>query len=363
MSGQSGPLLRTGAYMKNVWTIGFIGAMAVVAVGVAHGQQVTQQPAAARQTVPAREGGRGGPETNTTRTSKEELERWMKELSNWGRWGKDDQLGTVNLITPEKRKQAASLVKSGIVVSLAPTTMAGKIGRGGPGPAFVGPSADSPTINLNFPVQGRTSWVHEQNYALTSTHNGPHFDAICHVAYDGKTYNGYTLKEIATKDGGCSKMGIGGIKDKIVTRGILVDIARMKGLQKLEPGTHIYREDIEAFEKWAKVRFEPGDVFLYRLGRSAGSGLDPSFVPFLKQRDIALFGGDTAHESFTVPGFDIPVHTVVMVPFGMNMFDNLDLEALAETAARLKRWEFMFVAAPTPSGNGTGAQINPIAIF
>ena len=158
-------------------------------------------------------------------------------------------------------------------------------------------------------------------------------------------------------------MAIGGVKDKIVTRGILVDIARMKGLQRLEPGTHIYKEDIEAFEKWAKVKFEPGDVFLYRLGRSAGSGLDPSFVPFLKQRDIALFGGDTSHESFNVPGFPVAVHTVIMVPLGMNMFDNLDLETLAETAAKLKRWEFMFVAAPTPATRGTGSQINPLAIL
>jgi hypothetical protein len=349
--------------MKNVWTSCFIVAVAAVAVTVVQSQQPTPQRAGEQQAGGGRGRSDGGPETNTTRTSKDELERWMKELSNWGRWGKDDQLGTVNLITPEKRKQAASLVKSGIVVSLAATTMAGKIGRGGPGPAFVGPPADSPAINLNFPEQGRTSWVHEQNYALTSTHLGPHFDAICHVAYDGKTYNGYSLTEIATTGGGCSKMGIGGIKDKIVTRGILVDTARMKGLQKLEPGTHIYKEDIEAFEKWAKVKFAPGDVFLYRLGGSAGSGLDPSFIPFLKQRDIALFGGDTSHESFSVPGFPVAVHAVIMVPLGMNMFDNLELETLSETAAKLKRWEFMFVAAPTPSGNGTGSQINPLAIF
>jgi len=348
--------------MKNVWTGCFVVAVAAVTVTVVQSQQPAQKPAGERQAV-AERGGRDGGDKNTTRTSKEELERWMKELSNWGRWGKDDQLGTVNLITPEKRKQAASLVKSGIVVSLAPQTMPGKIAPGGSGPPLIGPPLGSSTMDVNFNKQGRTGWVHEQNYALTSTHNGPHLDALCHVAFDGKTYNGYSLTEIATKDGGCSKMGIGGVKDKMVTRGILVDIARMKGLQRLEPGTHIYKEDIEAFEKWAKVKFEPGDLFLYRLGGSKGSGLDPSFVPFLKQRDIALFGGETAHEAFTVPGFDVPVHTVIMVPLGMNMFDNLDLEALGETAAKLKRWEFLFVAAPTPSTRGTGSQISPLAIF
>lgn len=289
----------------------------------------------------------------------------MKELSNWGRWGKDDELGAANLITPEKRKRAAGLVKNGIVVSLAPETMPTSIDVVArvPGPTFVGPREGS-SMNLVFGEDGAVSWVHELNYALASTHHGPHLDALCHVAYDGKIYNGYSLSEIATREGGCSRMGIGGVKDKIVTRAILVDLARMKSLQRLAPGTRIYREDIEAFEKWAKVRFEPGDVLLYRLGGSKGSALDPSFLPFLRDRDVALFGGDTAHEMvITVPGFPLATHTVAMVALGMNFFDNLDLEAVAETAAKLNRWEFMFVAAPTPSTRGTGSQINPVAIF
>lgn len=343
-----------GARMKKMWTGGLVAAAAAIVVGAVYAQQAKPQPAS---------GGAASPAKNTTRTTKAELERWMKEHSNWGRWGKDDQLGTVNLITPAKRKQAAAVVKDGISVSLGPSVPVGKIGEGGTLPKFIGPPADSSTIQVSFGAIGRTSWVHEQNYSLTSTHHGAHLDALCHVAFEGKTYNGYTLTEIASKDGGCRKMAIGGVKDKIVTRGILVDIAQMKGLQQLPPNTHIYKEDIEAFEKWAKVKFEPGDIFLYRIGASKGSGLDPSFVPFLKQRDVALFGGESAHEAFEVPGFDVPVHTSIMVPMGINMLDFLDLDALAATAAKLKRWEFMFVAAPTPQTQGTGSQINPIAIF
>ena len=330
--------------MKSVYTSCVVMAAVAAVVSVVHGQQPTSG-------------------TNTTRTSADELVRWTTELSNWGRWGEDDGLGTVNLITPEKRTQAADLVEDGIIVSLARDVALGTIGRGGPGPAFIGPPADSSRIHVNFAEQGRTSWVHEQNYGLTSTHLGAHFDAICHVAFDGKTYNGHLLTEIASEDGGCRRMAIGGFKDKVVTRAILVDIARMKGVDQLAPGTHIYREDIEAFEEWANVTFEPGDVFLYRLGGSRGSGLDPSFIPFLKERDIALFGGDTSHESFSVPGFPVAMHAVIMVPLGMPMLDNLALEELSETAARLNRWEFMFVAAPTPQTNGTGSQINPLAIF
>jgi hypothetical protein len=340
--------------MSNVWKSCVVIAVTAATVGIVEsGIPAAQQGAA----------GGVGDTANTTRTSKEELERWIKELSNWGRWGKEDQLGTVNLITPEKRKQAASLVRTGTVVTLAPGVMPQKIGKGGTLPAFVGPPGDSSTLDIAFAGEARTSWVHEQNYYLTSTHHGPHLDAICHVAFEGRTYNGYTLKEIATKDGGCSKMGIASLGDKLVTRGILVDIAAMKGVPQLPPGTHIYKEDIEAFEKWAKVRFEPGDAFLYRLGNSKGSGLDPSFIPFLKQRDIALFGGETAHEAFNVPGFPIAMHTVIMPTLGMPMLDNLDVERLAQTAAKLKRWEFMLVVSPNASTQGTGSQINPVAIF
>ena len=350
--------------MKHIRTRGALVLAMGVVVGITLGREAMPRAAGAG---PASGGAQPSDKpstTNTTRTTKEQLERWTKELSNWGRWGKDDQLGTVNLITPAKRKQAAALVKDGIVVNLAPEMPAGKIPAEMPGPKFIGPPAGSPMHELNFPSIGsRMSYVHEQNYWLTSTHHGAHLDALCHVAFDGKTYNGFTLTEIATKDGGCQKMGIGGVKDKLVTRGILVDIARMKGLDTLPPGTHIYKEDIEAFEKWAKVRFQSGDVFLYRVGDSKGSGLDPSFIPFLKERDIALFGGESAHETFEVPGFPVAMHSLIMVPLGMQMFDNLELEALATTAAKLKRWEFMFVAVPNPMKNGTGAQINPLAIF
>ena len=354
--------------MKHAWTTSsFVAVLAVVTVSVAHSQQPPPQPQTpqlgAGQQGPAGAAESGGAQTNTTRTTKEEMERWMTELSNWGRWGKDDQLGGVNLITPQKRKDAAKLVQEGIVVSLAPDMVPGKIGRSmGPGSAFQGPPVGNSTMDVNFNKMDKVEWVWEHNYAVTGTHNGPHFDAICHTAIDGKTYNGYLLAEIATKDGGCSKMGIGTIKDKIVTRGILVDIAAMKGLKQLEKGTHIYKEDLEAFEKWAKVKFQPGDAFLYRVGRT-GSGLDPLALPFVKQRDVALFGGDTSHENFMVPGFPVGVHALVMVAMGLNMFDNLDLEKLSETAAALKRWEFMFVATPTPSVRSTGAQISPVAIF
>ena len=117
----------------------------------------------------------------------------------------------------------------------------------------------------------------------------------------------------------------------------------------------------------------PGDAVFLRTGRWARrakqgpfanfAGFDASFAPFLKQRDIALIGSDAVLDAGNVPGFPLAVHTFALVAVGVNIFDNADLEALAETAARLNRWEFLLTAAPVRVTNGTGSPINPIAVF
>ncbi len=179
-----------------------------------------------------------------------------------------------------------------------------------------------------------------------------------------------------TAEKGC-KLGINNLKDGIVTRGVLIDIPRLRNLPTLEAGTHVYREDIEAWEKQAGVKVGPGDALLLRVGRPAagtrgGRGLDASFLPFLKDRDVAIMGGDAADVGI-IPGCTntgpVPtmcwnaIHKFVLVARGMHLFDGLDMEAVAETAARLKRWEFLFVAAPIRVPGGSGAPINPIAVF
>jgi kynurenine formamidase len=331
--------------MKASVASGSIIAIAIALVGVT----LHSRPTLGQQTV------------NDTRTTKAELERWMTERSNWGRWGKDDQLGAVNLITPAKRQQAAALVKTGTVVSLAHDLITEQ--------AIDAPNPYLLNVSINPERQTARDRQDIDYHGTTFSH----LDALCHVAYNGKVYNGFAFEEIVRKDGGCSKMGITALKDGIVTRGILLDIPRLKGLPYLEPGTHVYREDIEAWEKQAGVRVSSGDAIFLRTGRwarraklgpfSGLAGYDASFLPFLKDRDVALLGGDTAHEVGTVPGFLLPIHRFAIVARGMNLFDNLDLEAVADTAAKLKRWEFMLVAAPTRVPNGTGSPINPIAVF
>jgi kynurenine formamidase len=151
----------------------------------------------------------------------------------------------------------------------------------------------------------------------------------------------------------------------------LIDMPRLRNVSTLEPGTHVYREDIEAWEKQAGVKVGPGDALLLRTRRSGG--YDASFLPFLKDRDVAVLGSDTAQDVGVVPGCTnkgpvptmcwLPVHKFALVARGMHLFDGLDLEALSATAARLKRWEFLLVAAPIRVPGGSGAPVNPVAVF
>jgi kynurenine formamidase len=286
----------------------------------------------------------------------EQVDRWMKEANNWGRWGPEDQLGTINLIAPAKRQQAAALAKTGTVVSLAHR------------PQLV-PKAKSESagahleIKLNMLDVGFTT--EDQQIAFHGS-TFTHIDGLCHGDYDGKIYNGYSLKE-SISEKGCQKLGINNLHGGIVSRGILIDIPRLRGVAALEPGTPVYVEDIEAWEKQAGVRIAAGDVILLHTGRwttGRTSGFDISVAPWLKARDVALIGSDgTLDVGGQVPGHTLPLHKYVLVALGMNIIDNADFSALAETAASLKRWEFMFVAGPIATPGGTGSPLNPLAIF
>lgn len=298
---------------------------------------------------------------NDSRTTVEQLERWMKELSNAGRWGKDDELGAANLITPAKKKQALALAKVGETVSMSHNPIMDKAADANT------PFEHAITINEQSGIA-----VERQGFSFHGS-TFSHLDALCHVSHGGKLYNDNNFKDVVTADGGCNKLNITLYKQGIVTRGILIDIPRLKGVPYLEPATHVYREDVEAWEKMAGIKIGPGDAIFLRTGRWARrekegpfanlSGYDGSFAPFMKERDISFIGSDGIQDVGRVTGFNLPIHQIALVALGVDIFDNLDLEALAATAARLKRWEFMFVAAPIPVPNGTGSLVNPIAIF
>ena len=288
------------------------------------------------------------------------VENWMTELSNWGRWGRDDQLGALNLITPAKRVEAAKLVKTGVSVSLAHNySVNPDLG--------LPPPFDQEISMLNTPgefVMERVSF---------SYHGGihSHLDALCHVLWQGEMYNGFSKNDV--NENGCQKLGIANVKQGILTRGILMDIPRLKGVDYLPPGTAVYIEDLEAWEEQTGVRVSPGDVIFVRTGRwatpgSAGpgsAGLHASVAPWLRERDVAIVGGDYANDAMPsgVQGVFLPIHQLAIVAMGVRLFDNLDLEALAEEAVRQGRWEFMLSASPIPVEGGVGSPMNPIATF
>ena len=286
--------------------------------------------------------------------TKEQFDTWMTELSNWGRWGADDQLGALNLITPAKRVAAARLVQAGRTVSMARDMTITSLdnpdqaGANRP-PVLVG----SVRSVFDIDTDGGYFWERyeiEYHGSLVS-----HLDALCHVAYNGKVYNGLPFEDVASKEDGCTQLGIVNLKDGLVTRGVLVDL----------PGIAVRREDIEAWEARTGITISPGDALFLRTGRDVGQrgGYHPSLIPFFKERDIALLGSDVPQEGGQVPGVQVPIHVFTLVALGVHLLDNLGLEELARTANELNRWEFMFMASPHVIPHGAGAALNPIAVF
>jgi len=290
-----------------------------------------------------------------------EFDALFKDVSNWGRWGKDDQLGAVNLITAAKRKQAVALVKSGISVSLAHNPLTER-------------AEDNTSPFEHTMLRGNSM----DRYAVSyHGYAHSHIDALCHFLYKDQTYNGYARADVNT-DKGCVKLGIDTLKSGIVSRGILIDVPRLKGVDYLEPGTAIYAEDVEAWEKKAGVKIAAGDVILLRTGRWArraklgpwnvaqnAAGFHASIAPWIKARGVSIVGSDAAEDVVPsrVEGIALPVHTLLITAMGINLLDNQDLEAVAETAARLNRWEFMIAVAPVPVTGGTGFPVNALATF
>jgi kynurenine formamidase len=296
------------------------------------------------------------------------VDQWMTELSNWGRWGKDDQMGAVNLITPAKRKQAAALVRDGVSVSLARNTETVKAADNDS--PFVhtmtstGTNAQGGTYSMDLISVSYHGWAHT------------HMDSLCHMFYKGKMYNGFPQTDVTSE--GAGKLAITNFKNGFLSRGILMDIPRLKGVAYLEPGTPIYPEDLDGWEKKAGVKVGSGDIVLIRTGRwaardargpwpisSKAAGLHASCTKWLKARDVAVLGSDGASDVMPsgVAGVTQPIHQLVLIAMGMPIFDNLDLEAVSAEADKRQRWEFHLSAAPLAVTGGTGSPFNPIATF
>jgi kynurenine formamidase len=308
-----------------------------------------------------------------TMVTAEDFHRGMKELSNWGRWGKDDELGAANLITPAKRKQALALAREGLTVSLAHD--------------IIQAAAPDGAAYLDREVVNVAPTGAADRYQYTGTYHGSvhsHLDALdCHVMYEGKGYNGVSVEDVKAS-GGCPKGHINVHRNGIVTRAVLFDATLLPGKATpqgwLEPGTAIHGTDLEALEKIECVRVAPGDVILLYTGRwkrraalgpwksaEGWAGYHADVAYLLRERGVAFIASDAINDvatsglPSTVPA--TPLHRLALVALGVSIFDNLDLEEAAQMARKVNRYEFLFVASPLRIEKGMGSPLNPIGIF
>jgi kynurenine formamidase len=322
--------------------------------------------------------------------TQQDIERWLTELSNWGKWGPDDQAGTINLITPAKRRAAAALVREGVSVSMSlDADLPPEGSTGGPLPSQTGERgyghgpngtrAATWTLTSRPPgPEPRPLPGYVVDTIATSYHGNytTHLDALSHIYYKGQIYNGFP--QTSFTDRGAGKNDVMAFKEGIFTRGVLFDIARLKNVAYLGDEEAIYPEDLEAWEKKAGFRLQSGDAMLVRTGRwlrvkekgpldlnKQAPGLYASCMQWMRERGVAILGSDVVQDvrPSQVEGVNQPIHEVALRAMGTPLIDNCDLEALGEATSLKRRWTFLLTINPLRVPGATGGPVNPIATF
>ena len=311
------------------------------------------------------------PPADRVAVSAAEFRALFRDLSSWGRWGPDDQRGALHHLTPERVAAAAGLVRGGVSVSLS-LPLATEPGPSHPDPADVHMTMLSDTDIGSGSLRFAKDWIGVDYHNDGHTH----IDALCHVAYEGSLYNGRPQGSVTSEGAAVDTIAV--LADGLVGRGVLLDIPRRRGVPWLEPGEHIFRDDLEAAEAEAGVTVGEGDILLVRTGHvrrlaelgpweteSAKAGLHPTAMPFVAHRGVAALGSDG--NSDTAPssteGVDFPIHVLAINAMGVHLLDYLQFEDLRVACERAGRWEFLLVAAPLRIVGGTGSPLNPIAIL
>ncbi len=303
----------------------------------------------------------------------------MTSLSNWGRWGPDDELGTLNLVTPDCRRRGAELVVDGTVVSCAsdirpegPNAQRYMIGTG-----LERKEGDDGALRTGASDHGHASVAAEFLGLIYHGMTITHIDAPSHVFWDGRMYNGASASLVDDRHG-ATRSDVRVAAEGLVTRGVLVDMPLLLGVDAMEPSQPVLPEHLDAATARAGITGEPADVLLVRTGEAARRravrsgytgatqpGLHASCLPWLRGHDIAALGSDVAQDvrPTGVPGFSMPIHTVGLVAMGLWLIDNCDLDELAHRCGERGRWAFQFVLAPLRFRGATGSPANPLAIF
>ena len=285
--------------------------------------------------------------------------------------GSADRRGALNNITSTDVVAAASDVWRGHTVSLA-APIESETALDNPDPArhqMTNPVAD--------PARDRGLFFATDRLAMNIHGDADsHIDALCHVMFDGKLYNGIDAETVT--GAGATELSIDVAGQGIVGRGLLLDIPRLRGVPWLEPGDHVTADDLLAAESAQADRISQGDLVFVRVGhrarrRSVGpwdaaaarAGLHPAALELLAERRIGVLGSDGNNDTApsAVEGVDFPVHVLAINAMGLHLLDYLDFEDLVALCRELRRWSFLCVLAPLRLPSGTGSPINPIAIF
>jgi kynurenine formamidase len=298
------------------------------------------------------------------------------ELRQWGRWGDDDRIGTLNLIDGAAVRRGAAAVHDGRRFSLAM-----RFDQYGPQvgaiPGRINPLRTMLGINTAF-LGDPANFCTSDDLVTMGLQASTHWDGLGHVSYGGQLWNGYPASSI-TAEGGATILGIQHVRS-LTSRGVLLDVARATGVDRLAPDHGVTAEELDAAADLAGVAVAAGDVVLVRTGNAQlyrdrkraeyatspqQPGLTSSCCRWFRQRDVAAVATDTlAFELF--PGEDpavlFPVHLLHLVEMGMTQGQNFDLEALADDCAGDGRYAFLLEASPIPFTGAVGAPVNPIAV-
>jgi kynurenine formamidase len=297
--------------------------------------------------------------------AEEELDALFDEVSNAGRWGADDELGTLNYITPQKRIAAAKLVREGRALSIARDLDTVQ------SPNNPQPVRHSMCYQSHYPIGCVDAVVIDMHgFALT------HLDAVAHVYRGDDVYNNRSAAEVALPSG----LSFGDIlaqKDGMFTRGVLLDICVVRGVEWLNPDDGVSADDLRAAEARQRITVESGDCIFVYTGlqkREAAEGPEnlgmrvgimPDAIRFMHEREISVYSGDCV-DAFPNPysaRYAIYFHAIALAAMGLILLDIPALEPLAELCNELDRSEFLLTMAPLRLKGGTGCPVNPIALF
>ncbi|MEY2462055.1 MAG: hypothetical protein QOH64_193 [Acidimicrobiaceae bacterium] len=296
-------------------------------------------------------------------------------VSNWGRWGDADEIGTLNLIDAAARQRGAAAVRRGAAFSLA-VRLDQQSPQIGTIPGRLNPLRTMVAINTAY-MGTPENFCCSDDVVTMGLQAATHWDALSHVSYGGLLYNGFPASVI-TAESGAARCGISRVKT-LTTRGVLLDVARAKGVERLEPGQGIQPADLDAALEQAATEVQAGDVVLVRTGhmqlfRSGDRdsftgghqpGLTMATVPWFRDRDVAAVATDTvALEVYPCEDERVlfPVHLLQLRDMGMTQGQNFDLEALAADCAEDDVYDFLLEASPLPFTGACGSPVNPVAI-